>query len=187
MMHRRGSGAGLNRPGSARGDGVPGVGEGATLPNGYVDAATALNIRIQPADVEPPRVVGLDTYLIARAPATATPQVTPKDNKPRRIGGGSAAGSGVSAASALAPPMTILQPEDADDPAEDAERMGFFGEERRRVKVGERPDRAQACKWWWIAAGAAEWTARWIEQRKAGERQRLAEGSSTGGRPMTSR
>ena len=187
MMHRRGSGAGLNRPGSARGEGVPGVGEGATLPNGYVDAATALNIRIQPADVEPPRVVGLDTYLIARAPATATPQVTPKDNKPRRIGGGSAAGSGVSAASALAPPMTILQPEDADDPAEDAERMGFFGEERRRVKVGERPGSARK-----PASGGGLQPVPPSGPRDGSSSARPARGSgsrkaSTGGRPMTSR
>ena len=47
------------------------------------------------------------------------------------------------------------QPEELDDDADEIEGIGFFGEERRRVKVGERPSSARTARGSFSAATPA--------------------------------
>ena len=122
------------------------------VPGAPVDMATALNIRIQPANVEPPRVLNpsdgatpqtdrVDTGLRERGRLQRAGSARAnRDAGPSR---GAAAGAGLGGASFF---MTQTFGEDDD---EDSERLGFFGEERRRVKSGEggaRPSSARSAK-----------------------------------------
>ena len=145
-LHRRSSGAGLHRPvsaasssrGSAHSDSDHGA-AGARAhgpPNAFVDLATALNIRIQPVDVEPPLGMPAPAAATARASTTGTHRVSTAPRAAMRAAASSpsAAATPGSVAAGLVP--TFLTEGDDED---DTERAGFFGEERRRVKVGERP------------------------------------------------
>jgi hypothetical protein len=83
------------------------------------DQCAALNIRVAPHDMEVP--------LTASPPAPTSRAGSARAMRPERSGG--------------LPEGYERQLEEAGD---EAERVGYFGEERRRVKVGERPSSARA-------------------------------------------
>ena len=84
------------------------------------ERAATLNIRVGPAVELPPHLLSEPSDLAQPPAALAT----------RR--------------SSISAPASAEQDKEPEDEVDEAERDGYFGEERRRIKVGERPASARA-------------------------------------------